>query len=82
VLFRIAPHGKEVKKMAPVSDARRKANDKWDKENMATLGCKVKKEQATAFKDYAAGQGKTANTMLRDYVLDCIGESKEDVENE
>ena len=46
--------------------------DKWDKENMATLGCKVKRAEATAFKEYAAQQGKTANTMLKDYVLNCI----------
>lgn len=56
--------------------AKRKANDKWDKENMTTLGCKVKKEEAAAFKDYSARQGKTANTVLKDYVMDCIGFEK------
>ncbi len=66
--------------MAPVSESRRKANDKWDKENMTTLGCKVKREQAAKFKEYAQEQGKTANTVLKDYVLDCIGE--EDAGNE
>jgi hypothetical protein len=64
--------------MAPVSDARRKANEKWDKENMITLGCRLKRTQAQAFKEHAAEQGKTANTMLRDYVLDCIGEDERD----
>ena len=54
------------------SASKRKANDKWDKENMTTLGCKVKREDAAAFKEYAARRGKTSNTLLRDYVIDCI----------
>ena len=33
-----------------VSEAHKKGNRKWDKENMTTLGCKVKKEEAELFK--------------------------------
>ena len=58
-------------------EAKRKANDKWDKENMTTLGCRVKKEEATAFKNFSAQQGKTANTILKEYVFKCIHESME-----
>ena len=54
--------------------SKRRANDKWDKENMATLGCKVKKEEAATFKEYAQQQGKTSNTVLREYVQSCISE--------
>lgn len=57
--------------------AKRRANDKWDKEHMATLGCKVKKEEATAFKEYATKHGKTANTLLKEYVLQCIERNKQ-----
>ena len=63
-----------------VSEAKKKANAKWDSENMATLACKVKRTQASAFKSYCAEQGKTSNTVLKDYVLDCIGESGENSE--
>lgn len=56
----------------PVSNSKRAANDKWDKENMATLGCKVKKEEAAAFKEHCKKQGKTSNTVLKEYVLECI----------
>lgn len=55
-----------------ISKARRAANDRWDKENMTTLGCKVKREDAAAFKEFSVKQGKTANTMLKDYVMLCI----------
>lgn len=57
-----------------VTEAHKKGNRKWDKDNMTTLGCKVKKEQAEKFKQYAAEQGKTANSVLKDYVLEKIGE--------
>lgn len=62
--------------MAP-SESQKRASLKWDKENMIVLGCKVKRTQAAAFKSYCAERGKTSNTVLKDYVLDCIGESDE-----
>lgn len=58
-----------------VSDAKKKANAKWDSENMATLACKVKRDQADKFKAYCAGVGKTSNAVLRECVLSCIGEA-------
>jgi len=57
--------------MAP-SEAQKKASAKWDKENMSTLGCKVKKEEAVAFKEYSQKRGKTSNTVLKEYVIQCI----------
>ena len=60
-----------------VSEAKKKANAKWDSENMATLACKVKREQAEKFKAYCKDSGKTSNTVLKDYVLRCIDEKEE-----
>lgn len=60
-----------------VPSAKRAANDRWDKENMATLGCKVKKEEASAFKAHCKKQGKTSNTVLKEFVLGCIADDKE-----
>lgn len=60
-----------------ISDAKKKANAKWDSANMATLTCKVKKEQAEKFKAYCKEKDKTSNTVLKDYVLNCIGEKGE-----
>lgn len=62
-----------------VAESRKRAKVKWDAENMTTLGCRVKKEQADRFKAYCSEIGKTSNAVLRDYVLDCIGE-KQDTE--
>ncbi|MGN1157704.1 MAG: hypothetical protein ACI4TK_16115 [Agathobacter sp.] len=58
--------------MAP-SEAQKKASAKYQKENIASLACRVKKEQAEQFKAYCESIGKTSNAVLRDYVLQCIG---------
>ena len=58
------------------SEAQKNSRNKWDKQNMATLGCKVKKEQAEKFKNYAANKGTTANALLKDFVLDKISEKE------
>ena len=57
-----------------VSNAQKKSRDKWDKANMSVLGCKVKKDQAEKFKQYATDNGTTANALLKNYVLEKIGE--------
>ena len=61
--------------MAP-RESQKRASLKWDKENMSVVGCKVKKVQASAFKAYCETQGSTSNTVLKDFVLGCIGEQK------
>lgn len=40
----------------------------WDKENMKTLACRVRKEEAEAFKQYAESCGMSAHTMLAGFV--------------
>ena len=57
-----------------ISEKKKASNAKWDSANMATIGCRVKKSQAEAFKAYCKGRGQTSNTVLKDYVLGCIGE--------
>ena len=55
-----------------VSEAQKRASNKYNKEHMTTLGCKVKKEEAEKFKEYAKAKGKTANNLLKDFVFECI----------
>ena len=61
--------------MSP-TEAQRRASAKYQRENIASLACRVKKEQAEKFKAYCTGKGQTPNAVLRDYVLDCIGEKE------
>lgn len=60
----------------PVSEKKKASNARWDRDNMATLGTRVKKSEAEAFRAYAEAQGKTANALLKEYVLACIGQEK------
>ena len=48
-----------------LTDAKRRANNKYIKENMTVLGCKVKKEYAERVKEKAAKSGTTVNAILR-----------------
>ena len=63
--------------MAP-SEAQKKASAKYQKENIASLACRVKKEQAEKFKAFCEERGKTSNAVLREYVLSCIDDSEQD----
>lgn len=63
--------------MAP-SEAKKRANARYQAKTIASLACRVKKEQAERFKAYCADKGKTSNAVLRGYVLNCIGEQDEE----
>lgn len=56
----------------PPSESQKRATAKWQRENMSTLVCKMRKEQADAFKEYAAANGTTANNMIKEFVLRCL----------
>ena len=57
-----------------VSTAQKKASAKWDAAHMATLGVKLKKEQAEKFRVICAADGLTVSTALREYVLSRLRE--------
>lgn len=48
----------------PVSEAKRKANQKWDAANMTVVGCKVRKDVAEAFKAECKRRGTTVNAVF------------------
>lgn len=62
--------------MAP-TEAKKRANKKYQAKNIASLACRVKKDQAEKFKAYCSSLGKTSNAILRDYVLSCINEKQD-----
>lgn len=62
----------------PVSEKKKASNARWDRDNMATLGTRVKKSEAEAFRAYAEALGKTSNALLKEYVLDCINGKRKD----
>ena len=53
---------------------KRASNNKWDKENMKIVACKIRADKAERFKQYAEENKTTPNALLRGYIYDCIGE--------
>ena len=56
-----------------VTEAKRKSNNKWDKENMTILACKVRKDYAQQIKQTAADRGTTVNAVLLRALEDFAG---------
>ena len=54
-----------------ITESRKKANKKWDKENMITLSCKVRKELAENLRKYADSQGLTIGVYARSAMEYC-----------
>lgn len=64
-----------------VLESKRKANNKWDKDNMTVLGCKVLKTDAERYKTAAAAQGTTINAVLRAALEDLAAKIQNDPNN-
>lgn len=47
-----------------VSEARKRANNKWTAANMTVLGCKVRKDKAERFKAACRASGTTPNAVF------------------
>ena len=48
-----------------LTDAKRKANNKYIKEHMTTMGCKMRKDYAEEFKAACRMAGKTPNAIFK-----------------
>lgn len=56
----------------PVSEARKRANAKWDKTNMTTVGVRVTRTLADSFTEACNKLGQTKGEVLRKAILDSI----------
>ena len=44
----------------------------WERENMSTLSCRLRKEEAEKFRQYALYMGSSVHGLLTEYVRKCI----------
>ncbi len=56
-----------------ISEAKKRNNAAWDKDNMSTLACKMLKSEAEAFREYCRERGQTVSETLAAYVRSCTG---------
>lgn len=47
-----------------ISEAKRRADNKWAAKNLTVLGCKARKEKAETFKRLCAENGTTVNAVF------------------
>ena len=59
-----------------VSQAQRRANEKWDKDNMAYQTVKVRKELLEEFRETVQAHGDKVNTVLREAMEKYISDHK------
>lgn len=55
-----------------VTEAKRKANNKWDADNMKAVGCRVRSDIAEEFHALCRENGTTANSVLKNAVQEYI----------
>lgn len=55
-----------IEKKENKTDAQRRAQNKYDAANMTVLGCKVRRDEAEAFKEACRAAGTTPNAVFRD----------------
>lgn len=64
-----------------MDESRKKANKKWDSQNMKTLGVKLRKEIVEQFYEYAKAHDTTAHKLIKDFVYERAAEMEEKKES-
>lgn len=57
-----------------ISEAKKNANKKWDRENMSTISCRVRSDDAERFKTWCSINHTTPGALLKKYVNKCLDE--------
>lgn len=60
----------------PLTDAKRRANNKYIAENMTVLGCKVRKDRAEEFKAACKAAGTTPNAVFTAAINEFLSKEK------
>ena len=55
-----------------LTEAQRRAHQKWDNKNMTTVGCKLTKEKARVFREACAAAGEKPNKIFLSVVDEYI----------
>lgn len=61
----------------PISQAQKVARNKWDRENMTQIGCRLTKEKAAKFKEACRLLDTVPNRVLLKAVDDTIAAAEE-----
>ena len=57
-----------------ISEKKKLSNRKWDKENMRSISCRLRTEDAERFKKYCSDNSTTPAQFLKQYILKTLDE--------
>ena len=52
----------------PISESKNRANRAWDRDNMRTVSCRVRTEDAIEFSEYCKENNTKPGAILKDFV--------------
>lgn len=55
-----------------VSEKKKLSNRKWDKENMRSVSCRLRTEDAELFKQYCSENGTTPAQFLKKFIMETL----------
>lgn len=64
----------------PLTERSKQSMRAWDRENMHTISCRVRANEADIFKEYCAAHGTTPGSLIKEYVYKCIVEYGKELE--
>lgn len=56
----------------PKTETQKASSLKWDRENMRTISCRVRTDEAEIFKQYCTAHNTTPGNLMKKYVMKCI----------
>lgn len=61
-----------------VSEAKRRANNKWDAANMCHIACKMRRDVADEFRTLAERNGTNPNALIREWIMEYIQQHRDE----
>lgn len=65
-----------------VSEKQKQYARAWDRENMRTISCRLRTEDAEYFKDYCKAHKTNPAAVLKKYIFECLEKYSEELEAE
>ena len=63
-----------------ITENQLKAKREWDRTNLKTISCRIRRDQAEHFLAYCKEHNTSPNRILKKYVFDCIKKYGEELE--
>ena len=65
-----------------VSEKQKQYSRKWDRENMRSVSCRLRTEEAELFKAYCAANNTTPGAVLKNFIKDKLAEYSAELEKQ